>query len=62
MESRFDRDKTVALTLQPATYFGGTDDVRFQGLVALLMTVVGMILLVACANLANMLLAPVLAR
>ncbi|HYL75786.1 MAG TPA: ABC transporter permease [Bryobacteraceae bacterium] len=50
-------DKTVALTLAPAVFFGGTDDIRFQAFVALLMVVVGMVLLVACANLANMLLA-----
>jgi predicted permease len=55
-------DKTIALVLQPATYFGGTDDGRFQMGVALLMTLVAMVLLVACANLANMLLARAAAR
>jgi predicted permease len=49
--------KTIAVTLQPATYFGGTDDARFQAMVALFMALVGMILIVACVNLANMLLA-----
>src|SRR5437899_7586596 len=48
---------TIAVTLQPATYFGGTDDARFQAMAALLMALVGMILIVACVNLANMLLA-----
>src|SRR5207247_5031971 len=48
---------TIAVTLQPATYFGGTDDTRFQAMAALLMALVGMILIVACVNLANMLLA-----
>jgi macrolide transport system ATP-binding/permease protein len=55
-------DRTIALALQPATYFGGTDDGRFQMGVALLMTLVAMVLLVACANLANMLLARAAAR
>jgi len=49
--------KTIAVTLQSATYFGGTDDGRFQAMVAFLMALVGMILIVACVNLANMLLA-----
>ena len=51
------KGKTSAVALQPATYFGGTDDVRFQAIVALFLALVGMILIVACVNLANMLLA-----
>jgi putative ABC transport system permease protein len=52
-----DRDKTLAVTLQHATYFGETNDIRFRAFIALLMVVDGMVLLVACSNLANMLLA-----
>jgi putative ABC transport system permease protein len=61
-ETHIEGDRTIALTLQPAVYFGGTDDVRFAALVALLMAIVLLILFVACANLANMLLARGVAR
>ena len=50
-------DKTIALTLHRATYFGATDELWFRALAAGMMAVVGMVLLVACVNLANMLLA-----
>lgn len=62
VETSTPHDRTIALTLQPATYFGGTDDGRFQLGLALLMTLVAMVLLAACANLANMLLARAVAR
>jgi predicted permease len=52
-----ERDNTVALTIEPATFFGETNDIRFRMFAALLMTLAGMVLLIACANLANMLLA-----
>jgi predicted permease len=52
-----EQDKTIALTLPRAVFFGETDDIRFQAFVALLMILGGMVLLVACANLANILLA-----
>lgn len=51
------KDKTTAVTLQRTTYFPNTDDIRFRALVAALMLIVGQVLLVACANVGNMLLA-----
>ena len=62
VETHTKGDRTISLALQPAAYFGGTDDLRFAALVALLMATVSMILFVACANLANMLLARGVAR
>jgi predicted permease len=50
-------DPTINLTLEPATYFGETNDPRFLLFLSLLAVVVGLILLAACANLTNMLLA-----
>src|SRR5258706_1722617 len=50
-------DKTTAVTVERATFFGETNNIQFRVFVVLLMLVVGMVLLIACANLANMLLA-----
>lgn len=50
-------DPTINLTLEPTTYFGETNDPRFLLFISLLAVVVGLILLAACANLTNMLLA-----
>jgi hypothetical protein len=56
------RDPTLSVSLQRTAFFGNTDDIRFRAGVATLMLIVGMILLVACANVANMLLARGAAR
>jgi predicted permease len=63
LEERFAREypnpdnRTIAVTVQPVTFFGNTEDPRFKAIVVLLMTIVGMVLAIASANLANMLLA-----
>ena len=55
--SHTERDRTLRLTLQRTAFFGNTDDPRFQAFVAGLMLIVGLVLVVACANIANLLLA-----
>ncbi|HEY4361227.1 MAG TPA: ADOP family duplicated permease [Bryobacteraceae bacterium] len=52
-----DPDPTTSVTLQRTTYFPNTDDIRFRALVGGVMLLVGLVLLVACANVGNMLLA-----
>ena len=56
------QNPTIKVTLQSTAFFGNTEDVRFQAGFAMLMVIVGMVLLVACANIANMLLARGAAR
>lgn len=52
-----EKDRTITVTIKQARFFGETDDIRFQAFVAFLMAIVGIVLLIACINLANMLLA-----
>lgn len=51
------REPTSMVTLQQTAFFGNTEDPRFKAGVAALMLIVAMVLFVACANVANMLLA-----
>jgi predicted permease len=55
-------DRTITVTLQRTSLVGNTEDVRFQASVLAIMLIVGMVLLVGCVNIANMLLARGAAR
>jgi len=54
--------RTTTVTLQRTSLVGNTEDVRFQASVLAIMLIVGMVLLVGCVNIANMLLARGAAR
>lgn len=52
-----DAHPTTTVTLQRTSLLGNTEDVRFQASALAMMLIVGMVLLVGCVNIANMLLA-----
>ena len=56
------RDRTLSVALERTAFFGNTNDVRFQAGVGAMMVVFAMVLLVACANVTNMLVARGAAR
>jgi predicted permease len=56
-DARHLEDKVIAVSLWPATFFGDTNALWFRGVIVLLMGVIGLVLLIVCANLTNMLLA-----
>ncbi|HKF48734.1 MAG TPA: ABC transporter permease [Terracidiphilus sp.] len=56
------RDRTLAVKLQATSFLGNTEDINFRAGMAGMMAVFFLVLLVACANVTNMLLARGAAR